>query len=119
MKKSIMYMSLFFSFFSKANLPTIVKEIDHTKPAFLKVLDPPSKSMYVSTFKFFGGDNIKEYENLEQIINKGKVDQKLITNKITWPNEIESYPGQINNNEYLVIASGFFPPQRISEEFIS
>jgi hypothetical protein len=30
LKKLIIYMSLFFSFFAKANLPTIVKEIKHS-----------------------------------------------------------------------------------------
>ena len=29
-----------------------------------------------------------------------------------WPNEIKQYPDKIRGEEYLVIASGFFPPTK-------
>lgn len=112
LKHLIITIGIFLSPILNAYQPKKIKTIEHPKPAFLKVNEETNMSLYVSTFKFMGGDSVTEYQSLENILNQGKISSKTVTQKIIWPNEIEQFPDKIEGEEYLVIASGFFPPTK-------
>ncbi|TNF30700.1 MAG: hypothetical protein EP319_04270 [Deltaproteobacteria bacterium] len=91
----------------------LVRSISHERPAFTKILEEDDVSnLYISSFKFMGGDNVKKYVDLENHLNSRSINIETIVDKIIWPNEIEKYPGLINGEEQFVVSSGFFPPTK-------
>lgn len=69
-------------------------------------------SLYVSSFRFRGGDTVKKYSDLESTLNSTSMNIETLSHEIVWPNEIEKFPRLIDGDDHYVVASGFFPPTK-------
>ena len=96
-----------------AKKPTLIKTLNHIKPAFTKLyMEEGISSLYVSSFRFRGGDTVKKYSDLESTLNSTSMNIETLSHEIVWPNEIEKFPRLIDGDDHYVVASGFFPPTK-------
>lgn len=111
MKNLLICIFTFFSQVSLSQVPKLIQSLNHDKPAFAKViLNDDSSDLFISSFKLMGGDSVKKYIDIERMINSRTVKVESTLESVTWPNEIEKYPSSPDQEEILVVASGFFPP---------
>lgn len=113
MKRSLICLLILFVQISWAKIPKKIKSLEHDKPAFVEVVaDGGVSDLYVSSFKLMGGDSVKKYLDIENLMNNRSVRIETTADSIVWPNEIEKYPSLVEGDEALVVASGFFPPTK-------
>lgn len=113
MIKKIGFIFLLTSFSTYGRLPSLIRSITHDKPAFTKIIEEDDiANLLVSSFKVMGGDSVKKYGDMENVINSRSNNLTTLTDEIVWPNEIEKMPDVSNEDDFYVIASGFFPPTK-------
>ncbi len=94
---------------------SLIKTISINKPAFLNLVNFENElntSLVVSSFGILGDNKISLALDANQLITSQtpETEFKVISDKITWPNNITQVPYQVFQKRGLLVAGGFLVP---------
>ena len=93
LKRSLICLLILFVQISWAKIPKKNKSFEHDKPAFVQVVDDDGVSdLYVSSFKLMGGDSVKKYLDIENLMNNRSVRIETTVDSIVCRMKLKNIP---------------------------